>query len=241
MQILNKRAALPFVLLGVALVAALTNPIGARPVLRSIQFTDDFSSGTLDRWQFPYPEDWVIGAEGSLHFLHMLRNREPLVPRRPVQFALLKGVNVGSFTFQARVRREKRSLLMVFNYVDTLHFYYTHLSVDPGTKVAVHNGIFIVDGGARRRIAGMEAAPVLPDQNWHKIRVQRDIQSGSIEVFVDAERSPRFSVIDSTFNCGQVGLGSFDETGDFADVRLTSNDASCQPGAGGLLRPASTK
>ena len=52
---------------------------------------------------------------------------------------------------------------MVFNYVDTLHFYYTHLSVDPGAKVEVHNGIFIVDGGPRHRIAGMEAAPVLPD------------------------------------------------------------------------------
>ena len=129
----------------------------------SIQFADNFSSGTLDRWQFPYPEDWVIGTEGPLHFLHMLRNREPLVPRRPVQFALLKGANVGSFSFQARVRREGSSMLMVFNYVDTLHFYYTHLSVDPGTKVAVHNGIFIVDGGPRRRIAGMEAAPALPD------------------------------------------------------------------------------
>ncbi len=241
MQILNTRVGLVFLLLGAISVAALTIPIGARSVLRSLQFADDFSSGRLDPWQFPYPEDWVIGTEGPLHFLHMLRNREPLVPRRPVQFALLKGVNVGSFSFQAQVRREHRSLLMVFNYVDTLHFYYTHLSVDPGTKVEVHNWIFIVDGGPRHRIAGTEAAPVLPDTNWHKIRVQRDIQSGSIEVFVDAERAPRFSVIDRTFTCGQLGLGSFDETGDFADVRLTSEDAGCQPGPGGVIRPSSRK
>jgi hypothetical protein len=157
-----------------------------------------------------------------------------------MQFALLKGANVGSFTLQARVRREKSSLLMVFNYVDTLHFYYTHLSVDSGAKVEVHNGIFIVDGGPRHRIAGKEAAPALPDQNWHKIRVQRDIQAGSIEVFVDEENSPRFSVIDRTFNCGQVGLGSFDETGDFANVRFKSSDAGCQPGLGVVTRPAST-
>jgi hypothetical protein len=241
MLILNKRIALPSILLAAAFVAALTIPIGARPVIRLIQFADNFSSGSLDRWQFPYPEDWVIGTEGTLHFLHMLRNREPLLPRRPVQFALLKGANVGSFTFQARVRREGKSLLMVFNYVDTLHFYYTHLSVDPGAKVDVHNGIFIVDGGPRHRLAGMEAAPVLPDKNWHKIRVHRDIPSGSIEVFVDEDPSPRFSVFDSTFNCGQVGLGSFDETGDFADVRLTSEDAGCRPGLGGVLRPASAK
>jgi len=240
MQTLNKRVVLPIVLLAATVVAALTLPMGAQPVLRSIQFVDNFHSGTHDPWQFPYPEDWVIGTEENLHFLHMLRNREPLVPRRPVQFALLKGVNVGSFSFQARVRREGRSMLMVFNYVDTLHFYYTHLSVDPGTKVDVHNGLFIVDGGPRRRIAGMEAAPVLPDVNWHVIQVQRDIHSGSIEVFVDGESSARFSAIDRTFTCGQVGLGSFDETGDFTDVRLTSHDAGCQPGTGVVLRPAST-
>ena len=237
---LNAGTVLLLVLLAAVGLEESANPAGARPVLRSIQFTDSFASGTLDRWQFPHPEDWVIGTEGPRHFLHMLRSREPLVPRRPGQFALLKGASVGSFTFQAHVRREKRSLLMVFNYVDTLHFYYTHLSVDPGAKVAVHNGIFIVDGGPRSRLAGLEAAPALPDRNWHNIRIQRDTHSGSIEVFVDAEPSARFSVTDNTFTCGQVGLGSFDETGDFTDVRLTSDDAGCQRGHGYSIRPAST-
>jgi hypothetical protein len=218
-----------FVLLG-GLVCGWMLPASGRSVPLSIQFSDNLSSGTLDRWQFPYPEDWVIQSEGPVHFLHMLRSREPLVPRRPMQFALLKGMNVGSFDFQARVRRAGKSVLIAFNYLDTLHFYYTHLSVDAGAKVAMHNGLFIVDGGPRRRIAGLEAAPVLPDTNWHHIRVRRDVRSGSIEVFVDEDHDPRFSLIDHTFNCGQVGVGSFDETGDFTDIRLTSNDAGCSPG-----------
>jgi hypothetical protein len=159
----------------------------------------------------------------------MLRSRDPLVPRRPQQFALVKGITVGSFTLETRVRREGRSMLIVFNYVDTLHFYYTHLSVDSGAKVDVHNGIFMVDGAPRRRIAGTEAAPALPDTNWHEVRVQRDVSSGSIKVFVDDEPQPRFSVVDNTFKCGQVGLGSFDETGDFTDVKLSSKDAGCHP------------
>lgn len=226
--------------LSTASLAIFLTSIDARPVLRSVTYHDGFSSGNLDAWQFPYPEDWVIGTEGPLHFLHMLRSREPLVPRRPRQFALLKGVEAGSFTSQARVRREGRSMLMVFNYVDTLHFYYAHLSVDTGTQQPVHNGIFLVDGAPRRRIAGAEAAPVLPDRDWHKVRVQREISSGSIEVFVDDEPQPRFSVIDRTFTCGQIGLGSFDETGDFADVHLTSQDAGCNPTRGAVVRPAST-
>jgi len=223
-----------------ALLAVLVSHVEANPVIRSLKCHEDFSSGKLDAWQFPYPEDWAIKSEGPLHFLHMLRMREPLVPRRPVQFALLKGVNVGSFTLQARVRRtEGSSLLMVFNYIDTLHFYYTHLSKDPGAKVDVHNGIFLVDGAPRRRIAGIEATPALPDMNWHKVRVERQVSSGSIRVFVDDEVQPHFSVVDHTFSCGKVGLGSFDEMGDFTDVRLTSDDAGCKPGA--VVQPASAQ
>lgn len=229
MQTADKRTALPFIfVLAITFLSAWPNFMAAWPVIHHLQFDDDFASGALDAWQLPSPEDWVIDSEGPLHFLHMLRSREPLVPRRPMQFALLKAANVGSFHLQARVRREGSSLLMVFNYVDTLHFYYTHLSADPGAKVAVHNGIFIVDGAPRRRIAGTEAAPALPDKNWHTIRVQRNVDSGSIKVFVDAETQPRFEVVDHTFNCGRVGLGSFDETGDFTDVHLVSQDADCQ-------------
>jgi hypothetical protein len=210
-------------------LSILITGIEAEPAPGKINFHDNFSSGKLDAWQFPFPEDWVVKEQGRLHYLHMLRSREPLVPRRPQQFALVKGIAVGSFTLETRVRREGSSMLIVFNYIDTLHFYYTHLSSDPGAKVAVHNGIFMVDGAPRRRIAGVEAAPALPDAAWHKVRVQRDVSSGSIKVFVDEEPQPRFSVVDSTFKCGQVGFGSFDETGDFADVKLSSEDAGCRP------------
>jgi len=203
--------------------------VAAELALETVNFRDNFSSGNLDAWQFPFAEDWVVKQEGSLHYLHMLRSRDPLVPRRPQQFALVKGVTVGSFTLETRVRREGSSMMIVFNYVDSLHFYYTHLSKDPGRKIDVHNGIFLVDGAPRRRIAGLEADPVLPDTNWHKVRVERDVASGSIRVFVDAEPQPRFSVVDKTFKCGQIGLGSFDETGDYTDVKLSSKDAGCQP------------
>jgi hypothetical protein len=139
-------------------------------------------------------------------------------------------VEVGSFTLNVKVRRAGGSMIVVFNYVDTLHFYYAHLSVDPGTKVDVHNGIFIVDGGPRRRITGLDASPALPDRSWHDVRIVRDFHSGSIQVFLDQETTPRFSVIDHTFTHGQIGLGSFDETGDFAHFRLDSNEAQHSSG-----------
>jgi hypothetical protein len=228
MRIARRNIFLPDLLFAVAAISILLTAVKVRSASGEINFYDDFTSGKLDAWQFPFPEDWVVKQEGPLYFLHMLRNREPLVPRRPQQFARIKDINVGSFTLETRLRRQDSSLLIAFSYIDTLHFYYTHLSVDTGAKVDVHNGIFIVNRAPRRRIAGLEAAPALPDKNWHKVRVERDVDSGSIKVFVDDESQPRFSVIDTTFKCGQVGLGSFDETGDFADVTLASKDAGCR-------------
>jgi hypothetical protein len=208
-------------------------------VLRSISFHDAFDSGNLDAWLLPAPADWAIVEGTDGHYLHMVRKGEPGVPRRPLQFALLKNVPVGSFEFQTRLRREGKSMIVVFNYVDTMHFYYTHLSVDGGEKQPVHNGIFIVDGEPRKRIAGISADPALPDSEWHQVRVVRNVQTGSIEVFMDKKTEPLFSVTDRTFTCGLVGIGSFDETGDFADVDIHSSDAGCKPGS--VLQPASMK
>lgn len=174
----------------------------------------------LTAWQMPFPEDWELRSDGGAPYLHMKRSREPGVPRRPIQFALLKSVDAGSFTLDVQVRRIQASMIIVFDYIDTLHFYYVHLSKDPGAKQPVHNGIFMVDGAPRRRLAGVEAAPALPDLSWHHVRIVRDAPSGSIQVFVDNETTPRFQTVDRTFTHGQVGLGSFDETGDFAQFRL---------------------
>jgi hypothetical protein len=217
-------------LAAVALIAVYAESVwpaaayGDAPKAR-LSIQDDFNSGGLNAWEIPFSEDWEILTEGSLPYLHMKRSRPPGVPRRPLQFARLKGVKAGSFTLNAKVRRAGGSMIIVFNYVDTLHFYYVHLSKDPGTQIAVHKGIFIVDGGDRRRIAGLDASAALPDRSWHDVRVVRNVSSGLIQVFVDKQTAPRFSVIDHTFTTGEVGLGSFDETGDFAHFRLDSDDA----------------
>ncbi|MGH9615700.1 MAG: hypothetical protein ACRD28_03080, partial [Acidobacteriaceae bacterium] len=171
-----------------------------------IDIHHNFTSGNLDAWQMPYAEDWEILTEGNLHYLHMKHTRPPELPRHPIQFARLKNIKIGSFTLDVDVRRIGGSMAIEFNYQDPVHFYYTHLSDVPGTKISVHNGIFIVNGAARRRIAGMTAAPALPDLKWHHVRIVRNVRTGSIKVYMDHEKSPRFSVVNHSFTCGQVGL-----------------------------------
>jgi hypothetical protein len=202
-------------------------PAYAGSASRTLVVRDDFGSRNLDKLSMPHPSDWEVLSEDGLHYLHMKRSRPPGVPRRPLQFARLKNVRVGSFDLEANVRRQGGSMIIVFNYVDTLHFYYVHLSVNPGRQIAVHNGIFIVNGGPRRRIAGIDAPAALPDRSWHTVRIVRDVRSGAIRVFVDDHAKPLFATIDRTFTCGEIGFGSFDETGDFAKIRLHSNDSAC--------------
>jgi hypothetical protein len=207
---------------------ALLQPLQASARARVLNLAIDFRSGKLTRWLMPYPQDWEILSANGLYCLHMKRARPPGVPRRPLQFARLKNVWVGSFELQARVRRLGSSMIVVFNYEDTLHFYYVHLSRDRGAVVSVHNGIFMVDGGPRYRIAGKLAKPALPDRAWHTVRIVRGLPSGLIQVYVDRQRKPLFHAVNRTFTCGQIGFGSFDETGDFADIQLHSSDAGCR-------------
>jgi hypothetical protein len=216
-------------LIAVHAVFVRSAPLYGDTPTASLPIRDDFYTGNLNAWEMPFPEDWEILKEGSLDYLHMKRSRPPGVPRRPLQFARLRGVEVGSFILNVKVRRAGGSMIVVFNYVDTLHFYYVHLSENPGTEVAVHNGIFIVDGGPRRRIAGLDTAAALPDRAWHDVGIVRNVRSGTIQVFLNKETTPRFSVLDRTFARGQIGLGSFDETGDFSHFELYSNEGQRSP------------
>jgi hypothetical protein len=55
--------------------------------------------------------------------------------------------------------------------------------------------------------------------------VERDVPSGGIRVFFDDDPSPVLSAVDRTLLAGRVGVGSFDETGEFRVVEVTGAPA----------------
>ncbi len=190
----------------------------------SINFQDRDWSG----WVLPRASDWEIASEGDNRFLRLRTAGEIGEPRRPLQYALRKDLCLGDFTLRVNVRRARNSMLVVFGYQDTLHFYYAHLSADGGDH-RVHNGLFKVDGGERFRIGGEGSRPVLPDQEWHEVRIVREVATGKIEVFADGDQQPRFRQTDRSFLFGRIGLGSFNETGDFDDLRVEGRgSAECR-------------
>lgn len=210
-------------LLLIAMLLAAAGPLAAA---EAGHWAVDFENGNLDGWGLAVPADWKIVEYQGNHVLR-LDKAGPVGanPRRPVKLALWKAGCVGSFDLEVRVKRDpilqaEGDVLVIFGFQDKLHFYYAHLSSDDG-NVAVHNGLFRVNGGDRERIAGSGARPALPDEEWHRIRVSRNAQSGEIKLFLDEDANPRFQVTDRTHAYGLVGVGSFDNTGEFDDLRLT--------------------
>lgn len=185
-------------------------------------FEEDFESGAA-RWRMTDAKAWEVIEENGNHALTLQRSSDykPKV-RSPLSIALALDVNVGSFVLEATVKQtgrdyNHRDLCLFFGYNGPSKFYYVHLA----TKADDHaHSIFLVNAAARISIASERTEGVVWDDNPHIIRIARDAESGQIEVFFDDMERPIMKTIDKTFLTGAIGLGSFDDTGTFDNIRL---------------------
>jgi hypothetical protein len=184
------------------------------------------ATGTLQifdhQWTVFEPSDWKIETEGGAPILRLQTGREPLPgPRRPFQFALADTPDYSLVTVEADIRPTKRSCMIVFAYRDKAHFDYAHLSADTGTKQPVHNGIFHVYGGERVRISSETGPASFPAiDRWYHVKLVHDGKTGTVDVTVDNHPIPALHAVDLSLQGGKVGLGSFNETGDFKNVKI---------------------
>lgn len=174
-------------------------------------------------------EDWDLDGNGGWAVRgDVLVLEKAGVPqgkiRRPAALAILKSDPVTDLTFRAEVKSTAptdlavRDVQIVFGYQSPSRFYYVHLSAKTD---AVHNGIFLVDNADRRRLDTLDSKAPLTDQAWHRVRLERTVETGRIAVYFDEQPEPVLSIVDKTLTWGRVGIGSFDETGEFRNVRLT--------------------
>ena len=171
-------------------------------------------------WTVPAAADWKL-EEGTLR---LVAGRGLLPgPRRPIQFALTDVPNYRRLTVEADVMPLGRSLLIVFAYRDPAHFDYAHLSTDAAVAQPVHNGIFHVYGGERVRISA-ESGPAAfaASGRWYHVTLAHDSTAGTVEVAVDGRAAPALHAVDLSLGPGKVGLGSFDETGAFKNIKIVA-------------------
>jgi len=173
-------------------------------------------------WSVPFASDWRIERDNGTPVLHLFRARGPLPgPRRPIQFALAETAELNHVTVDLDARPLEKSLILVFAYRDSAHFDYAHLSTDSALTEPHHNGIFHVYGGERVRISSQQGtAAFSASKRWYHIDLIYDGASGKVQVAIDGQSTPALSAIDSSLGVGKVGLGSFDETADFKNVKI---------------------
>ncbi|MCW5982806.1 MAG: hypothetical protein KIT09_32250 [Bryobacteraceae bacterium] len=188
------------------------------------------------RWKVPIRSDWSVAAVEGTPTLQLLVPRPSTQPRRPTQFALAETPDFRRVTVEAEIKKEpeaarnrRTSVLIVYAYQDEAHFNYAHLSVDTAREVDVHNGIFHVYGGDRVRISSTDGPAAFTSEEWHKVRLVHDGDSGTVEVWVDGRPLPSLKGVDLSLRSGKVGLGSFFDLGSFRNVVIRGEPVADVP------------
>jgi len=183
---------------------------------------DDFEKGA-DRWEFSDPKAWKILETPKGKVLSLFQKTTPKTPHQgPSGIALLKDPVVGDFVFEADVQstvesHPQQDLCLIFGYQDNDHFYYAHLAKRNDKR---NNQIFIVNGADRTMITLRTTAGTDLSDDWTHVKVVRKTADGSIEVYWDDMGTPVQTAQNKIFQWGRVGVGSYDDLGNFDNIVL---------------------
>lgn len=185
-------------------------------------FSADFTTG-LDAWVMTDAAAWKLieeSGDGKLSLFAQSKYEPPV--RSPLNMARVKGLVVTDFDLEVDAKQTgkeygHRDLCFFFGYQDPSHFYYVHLATvaDPHA-----NSIFLVNGAPRISIAQKRTNGTDWKSGYHRIRIERNTDTGTIKVFFNDMKTPVMETVDKTFLFGEVGVGSFDDSGNFDNFTL---------------------
>jgi hypothetical protein len=188
-----------------------------------VLFQDDFEKGA-DRWQPTDKDAWKIVKQDGTNAFHQYQQSKFKPPfRSPLNFALVKDLTVSDLVFEAKALSTikdygHRDMCVFFGYQDPGHFYYVHM----GKATDDHaNQIFIVNGKDRVKISTSTTKGTPWDEKWHNVKIVRQVRDGSIKIFWDDMKTPIMTATDTTFAWGRIGVGTFDDTGMWDDVKIS--------------------
>lgn len=202
--------------------SAPTSTSSAEPgAHKGVLFEDDFETDPFPRWEPTTKDAWAWEDAGASTVFELVKNvplKESI--RAPFNRNLVKNVVVGDFQLDVDLRSTTRdypnqSLCLFFGYQDPAHMYYVHF----GRRTSdTSNQVFIVNGEDRTPISTQTTSGTAWDDGWHHARIVRRAERGTIEVYFDDMRTPAMTAVDTTFGSGRVGIGSFDDTGQFDNI-----------------------
>jgi hypothetical protein len=181
----------------------------------------------LGYFDFSDPRAWRLGSGENGKSLELFGKSEyaPKV-RSPLNIAVIKDVKFGNFVLELNMRQTgeeygHRDMCIFWGMKDPSDFYYVHMAT--AADEHAHN-IFLVNDEPRKAIAAKATSGVKWGQTWHKVKVIRNLQDGSIKVFFDNMETPIMEAIDTHFDVGYIGFGSFDDTGMFDNIKIWGDE-----------------
>lgn len=213
-----------------AVIVGSTLVCGARPAQSDeksfglpLVATEDFDQGAA-KWKPNDPSGWKVkaGEKGQVYSQFKKESSYKPPHRSPLNVSILTEPNVGDFVLTARVLSTHpdyghRDACLVFGYQDPAHFYYVHF----GKQTDDHaNQIFIVNDKPRTKISTQTTSGTPWDEKWHDVKIVRRVADGVIEVYFDDMKTPVMKATDKTFTWGRIGVGTFDDTSDWDDIKL---------------------
>lgn len=198
----------------------------------SLVYSQDFESPqSLRDFEMTDEKAWKISAGKTGNSLELFGKSDYKARvRSPFNIAVLKNLVVGDFVLEADLSQTgkeygHRDLCLFFGITNSTNFYYVHIASKADNNA---NNIFLVNDEPRTNIA----LKTTEGTNWgetnsiHKVRIERDIEKGSIKVFFDDLSTPIMEANDTHFMEGRIGFGSFDDTGKFDNIKIWSPQIS---------------
>lgn len=193
-------------------------------------YSQDFEKGKkIKGFEMTDPKAWKLHEEANGNTCLELIGGSDYQGRvrSPFNIGMIKDKRFGSFVLEVdllQTGREygHRDLCLFFSMKDPSNFYYIHMAsiADPHA----HN-IFLVNDEPRVAIATKTTKGIEWGENqWHKVRIERDIEAGSIRLFYDDMTTPIMEAEDKHFDYGYIGVGSFDDSGRYDNIRIWGPD-----------------
>ena len=215
-----------FLLLVVAWSAnAYSQSIKANPDYKLVYSQDFEASNALNDYEMTDERAWRIGSgdTGNTMELYGKSDYEARV-RSPFNISLLKNVVVGDFILEANLAQSgreygHRDLCLFFGVNSPTNFYYVHIASVADNNA---NNIFLVNDEPRTNIATKTTNGTNwgPTNSWHKVKIERKVDEGSIKIYFDNMEEPIMEANDKHFVEGRIGFGSFDDTGQFDNIKI---------------------
>ncbi len=186
-------------------------------------FHEDFKSpdDALKQFTFTDKDAWKIitddvnGAKQNVLSLFKQSNYKPPV-RSPLNIAWINDLKVSHFILEAKCRITTeliphRDLCFFLAGIDASHMIYCHVAQQ---EDKIHNQIHLVNGKDREPITVKHAKGTPWDDKYHTVKITRD--DTGVAVYFDG--TLLMTTGSKEFPTGKLGVGSFDDLGNFAEI-----------------------